>query len=142
MGKNLGSQSPQNLKFPYFEEREKSNSQMPFLLYFLFHAQKFKITEAPEFKISILWVERSPIHRCLFCCAMFPKHVWHSSIGVQLNLSKALLWNAAAITPSLFIYQHSELWLHIYSDQITPHFAALWVWNFHKAYFREKYLLS
>lgn len=38
-----------------------------------------------------------------------PKHVWHSSIGVQLNLSKALLWNGA-ITPMSIIYQHGELW--------------------------------
>ena len=38
------------------------------------------------------------------------KHVWHSSIGLQLNLSKVLLWNGA-ITPMLIIYQHGELWL-------------------------------
>ena len=41
-----------------------------------------------------------------------PKHVWHSSIGVRLNLSKAHLWNGA-ITPMLIIYQHGELWLKL-----------------------------
>ena len=50
------------------------------------------------------------------------KHVWHSSIGVRLNLSKAHLWNGA-ITPMLIIYQHGELWLKL-TMKLTTHARA------------------
>ena len=46
----------------------------------------------PEKWHSVNWLTNS----ITSWCWLFPKHVWHSSIGVQLNLSKALLRDAAA----------------------------------------------
>ena len=81
------------------------------------YSQNYK---ADFFKLCVLFKKFELYHLSLKLPKLYdsriasvqPKHVWHSSIGVRLNLSKAHLWNGA-ITPMLIIYQHGELWLKL-----------------------------